>query len=86
MATVVSQDDLHDAIQDADFIGAVCDPSPKPTQALQLMSVDEAEMVARHMPLFHILYDAVDREWLHEQVLEAVIDNGEISRYAEVCQ
>ncbi len=51
MATVVSQDDLHDAIQDADFIGAVCDPSPKPTQALQLMSVDEAEMVARHMPL-----------------------------------
>jgi hypothetical protein len=42
--------------------------------------------VARHMPLFHILYDAVDREWLHEQVLEAVIDNGEINRYAEVCQ
>jgi len=42
--------------------------------------------VARHMPLFHILYDAVDREWLHEQVMEAVIDNGEINRYAEVCQ
>ena len=38
--------------------------------------------VARHMPLFHILYDAVDREWLQEQVLEAVIDNGEIRRYA----
>jgi hypothetical protein len=38
--------------------------------------------VARHMPLFHILYDAVDREWLHEQVMEAVINNGEISRYA----
>ena len=39
--------------------------------------------VARHMPLFHILYDAMDREWLHEQVMEAVIDNGEINRYAE---
>jgi hypothetical protein len=38
--------------------------------------------VARHMPLFHILYDAVDREWLHEQVMEAVIDNGEVRRYA----
>ena len=38
--------------------------------------------VARHMPLFHILYDAVDREWLHEQVMEAVINNGEIRRYA----
>jgi len=38
--------------------------------------------VARHMPLFHILYDAVNRKWLHEQVMEAVINNGEISRYA----
>ena len=38
--------------------------------------------VARHMPLFHILYDAVDREWLHEQVIEALINNEEISRYA----
>jgi hypothetical protein len=38
--------------------------------------------VARHMPLFHILYDAVNREWLHEQVMEAVIDNGEVRRYA----
>jgi hypothetical protein len=38
--------------------------------------------VARHMPLFHILYDAVNREWLHEQVMEAVINNGEIRRYA----
>jgi hypothetical protein len=34
------------------------------------------------MPLFHILYDAVNREWLHEQVMEAVIDNGEVRRYA----
>lgn len=39
--------------------------------------------VARHMPLFHILYDAMDREWLHEQIIEALIDNGEINRYAE---
>ena len=39
--------------------------------------------VARHMPLFHILYDAVDREWLHEQVIEALINNEEISRYSE---
>jgi hypothetical protein len=38
--------------------------------------------VARHMPLFHILYDAVDREWLHEQVIEALINNEEIRRYA----
>lgn len=38
--------------------------------------------IARHMPLFHILYDAVNREWLHEQVMDAVIDNGEINRYA----
>ena len=38
--------------------------------------------VARHMPLFHILYDAIDREWLHEQVIEALINNEEISRYA----
>jgi hypothetical protein len=38
--------------------------------------------VGRHMPLFHILYDAMNREWLHEQVMEAVISNGEISRYA----
>ena len=38
--------------------------------------------VARHMPLFHILYDAMNREWLHDQVMEAVINNGEISRYA----
>lgn len=37
--------------------------------------------VARHMPLFHILYDAMDREWLHEQVMEALINNEEISRY-----
>ena len=38
--------------------------------------------VARHMPLFHILYDAMNREWLHEQVMEAVINNGEARRYA----
>jgi hypothetical protein len=38
--------------------------------------------VARHMPLFHILYDAIDREWLHEQVIEALINNEEIRRYA----
>jgi hypothetical protein len=38
--------------------------------------------VARHMPLFHILYDAMNREWLHEQVMEAVINNGEVRRYA----
>ena len=38
--------------------------------------------VARHMPLFRILYDAIDREWLHEQVIEALINNEEISRYA----
>ena len=38
--------------------------------------------VARHMPLFHILYDAIDREWLHERVIEALIDNGEVRRYA----
>lgn len=38
--------------------------------------------VARHMPLFHILYDAMDREWLHEQVIEALINNEEIRRYA----
>lgn len=38
--------------------------------------------VARHMPLFHILYDAINREWLHEQVIEALINNEEISRYA----
>lgn len=38
--------------------------------------------VARHMPLFHILYDAMNREWLHEQVMEALIDNGEVRRYA----
>ena len=37
--------------------------------------------VARHMPLFHILYDAMNREWLHEQVMEALINNEEISRY-----
>ena len=38
--------------------------------------------VARHMPLFHILYDAMNREWLHEQVIEALINNEEIRRYA----
>ena len=50
-AALDGQDDLHDAIQDADFIGAVCDPAPKPTQSLQLMAVEEAEMIARHMAL-----------------------------------
>jgi hypothetical protein len=38
--------------------------------------------ITRTEPLFKILYQNLDREWLHEQVMEAVISNGEISRYA----
>ena len=38
--------------------------------------------ITRTEPLFKILYQDLDREWLHEQVIEAVINNGEISRYA----
>jgi hypothetical protein len=38
--------------------------------------------ITRTEPLFKILYQDLDREWLHEQVMEAVINNGEISRYA----
>jgi hypothetical protein len=38
--------------------------------------------ITRTEPLFNILYQDIDREWLHEQVMEAVISNGEISRYA----
>jgi len=37
--------------------------------------------IAPHEPLFHVLYNALNRDWLHEQVMEALIDNGEISRY-----
>jgi hypothetical protein len=38
--------------------------------------------ITRTEPLFKILYQDLDREWLHEQVMEALIDNGEIRRYA----
>ena len=38
--------------------------------------------VTRTEPLFLVLYYALDLKWLHEQVIEAVIDNGEMSRYA----
>ena len=38
--------------------------------------------ITRTEPLFHILYAAADHEWLHEQVIEALINNEEISRYA----
>ena len=40
--------------------------------------------IAPHEPLFHVLYNALNRDWLHEQVMEALIDNGEISRYVTV--
>ena len=38
--------------------------------------------ITRTEPLYLVLYDAMNREWLHEQVMEAVIDNGEVRRYA----
>lgn len=38
--------------------------------------------ITRTEPLFFVLYDALDLRWLHEQVIEALINNEEISRYA----
>ncbi len=35
-------DDLSDAIQDAVYIGAMCDPAPLPQQPLELVSDEEA--------------------------------------------
>ena len=35
-------DDLQDAIQDAQYIGAMCDPTPKPTRRLELPSEADA--------------------------------------------
>lgn len=38
--------------------------------------------VARTEPLYLVLYDALDLKRLHERVIEALIDNGEVRRYA----
>ena len=35
-------DDLLDAIQDAEYIGAMCNPAPMPTEPLRLVSDEEA--------------------------------------------
>jgi hypothetical protein len=42
-------DDLQDAIQDAQYIGAMCDPVPKPEAPLALPSRSEAEVFARRI-------------------------------------
>ena len=38
--------------------------------------------IGRTEPLFKILYQDLDREWLQEQVFEALANNREIARYA----
>ena len=38
--------------------------------------------ITRTEPLFLVLYDALDIKRLHERVIEALINNEEISRYA----
>ena len=38
--------------------------------------------ITRTEPLFLVLYDALNLTRLHERVIEALIDNGEVRRYA----
>ena len=38
--------------------------------------------VTRTEPLFLVLYDALNLKRLNERVIEALIDNGEVRRYA----
>ncbi len=49
-------EDLQDAIQDADFIGAMCDPAPKPMRPLDIMTTEAADSFARHL---HLEFEAV---------------------------
>ena len=42
-------DDLQDAIQDAQYIGAMVDPVPRPSRAIALPSDDEARAFAEHL-------------------------------------
>ena len=38
--------------------------------------------ITRTEPLFLVLYDALNLKRLNERVIEALIDNGEVRRYA----
>jgi hypothetical protein len=38
--------------------------------------------IGRHMPLFHVLYADLDREWLQERLTDMLADDGIVDRYA----
>ena len=53
-------DDLQDAIQDAQYIGAMVDPVPRPSRPLKLPKDEEALAFAAHLKETHARALALD--------------------------